>query len=176
MLGGNDAELDRLVAALEAEDEERAAAAERRDRDVAMQLYEADLVDAGHRLTMATSTMLADVQQRLEAAEASDLAEQATWHKRKKKLREQQAKRHAWRQSHRLTRPDLLVMQSQFADQDVLPCGCARISRVSAAYLAQISRSPVKSHQNATTWRRMAPYVRPRARCTIWQAGTFSFG
>ena len=66
MLGGNDAELDRLVAALEAEDEERAAAAERRDRDVAMQLYEADLVDAGHRLTMATSTMLADVQQRLE--------------------------------------------------------------------------------------------------------------
>ena len=86
MLGGNDAELDRLVAALEAEDEERAAAAERRDRDLAMQLYEADLVDAGHRLTVATSTMLADVQQRLEAAEASDLAEQAAWRKRKKKL------------------------------------------------------------------------------------------
>ena len=87
MLGGNDAELDRLVAALEAEDEERAAAAERRDSDVAMQLYEADLVDAGHRaLTVATSTMLADVQQRLEAAEASDLAEQAAWRKRKKKL------------------------------------------------------------------------------------------
>ena len=51
-----------------------------------MQLYEADLVDAGHRLTVATSTMLADVQQRLEAAEASDLAEQAAWRKRKKKL------------------------------------------------------------------------------------------
>ena len=47
MLGGNDAVLDRLVAMLEAEDEEHAAAAERQDSDVAMQLYEADLVDAG---------------------------------------------------------------------------------------------------------------------------------
>ena len=97
MLGGNDAVLDRLVAMLEAEDEEHAAAAERQDSDVAMQLYEADLVDAGLRPNVSTSTMLADMQQRLEAAEASELAEQAAWHARKKRLEDQNAKRHALR-------------------------------------------------------------------------------
>ena len=102
MLGGNDAVLDRLVAMLEAEDEEHAAAAERQDSDVAMQLYEADLVDAGLRPNVSTSTMLADMQQRLEAAEASKLAEQAAWHARKKRLEDQNANRHALRQRKRV--------------------------------------------------------------------------
>ena len=103
MLGGNDAVLDRLVAMLEAEDEEHAAAAERQDSDVAMQLYEADLVDAGLRPNVSTSTMLADMQQRLEAAEASKLAEQAAWHARKKRLEDQNANRHALRQRKRVS-------------------------------------------------------------------------
>ena len=111
MLGGNDAELDRLVAALEAEDEERAAAAERRDSDVAMQLHEAELVDAGLLPSVATSRQMANVLTQLEAAEISELKAQAAFRARKKKLEDQNAKRHALRQHRRVSMRDLLDVQ-----------------------------------------------------------------
>ena len=62
MLGGNYDVLDRFVATLEAEEEEHAAAAERRDSDVAMQLHEAELVDetaTAGELAAASSGLLA---------------------------------------------------------------------------------------------------------------------
>ena len=106
MLGGNDAELDRLVAALEAEDEEHAAAAERRDSDVAMQLHEAELVDAGLVPSVATSQQMANVLAQLEAAEVSELKAQAAFRARKKKLEDQNAKRHELRQHRRVSMRD----------------------------------------------------------------------
>ena len=96
MLGGNYDVLDRFVATLEAEEEEHAAAAERRDSDVAMQLYEAELVDAGLP-SVATSRQMANVLTQLEAAEVSELKAQAAFRARKKKLEDQNAKRHALR-------------------------------------------------------------------------------
>ena len=91
MLGGNDDVRDRFVATLEAEEEEHAAAAERRDSDVAMQLYEAELVDAGLLPSVATSRQMANVLTQLEAAEISELKAQAAFRARKKKLEDENA-------------------------------------------------------------------------------------
>ena len=91
MLGGNDDVLDRFVATLEAEEEEHAAAAERRDSDVAMQLYGAELVDASLLPSVVASRQMADVLTQLEAAEISELKAQAAFRARKKKLEDENA-------------------------------------------------------------------------------------